>query len=357
MNSADDGIIYASVPVQLIQYEDGVIVKRGTLETYVRGEKAFAVLQSILDQAAKGAAIDEFASSFPPEERPAVDYILEKLIERRLLVPATDAPEFGAAAETPEDVFYWEFNQDAKLVRAGLRDVRIAIIGVNEIARELVECLAHSGFEAYHVIDYDRLRNLHFYRDDGALDLDRWTGLSPVPVTDWEREVHHRGVDCVVATADHGGMHWLRGWNARCVARRYHFFPVVLYNMIGSVGPLVIPGETACLECLRARQNSNLSHPDAQRAAELVAFESQAVLGYHPLMPRAVAQIAAMELVKFHSRALPFARVGSLIEMDLLTPGLTTRRVLRVPSCPVCGSLQTNAPAGASPLENAMPGR
>ncbi len=354
MNSEGDDVIYRAVPAQLIEYGDGAIIKRGTLETYVRGEGAFQVLQRILEYAADGTTIDKFRDAFDPEERDAVDFILNRLIERRLLVQANDvAAENGS--ETPENIFYWEFNQNAELARARLREVRLAIIGVTEIARELVRCLSDSGFEGYEVVDDDRLRNLLFYRADGELDLDRWNADAPISLAEWESQVQHRGVECIVATADHGGLHWLRRWNERSIVHRRHFFPVVLHNMIGCVGPYVIPGETACFECLRARQNSNLSHPDQQRAAEMVAFESQGVLGYHPLMPRAVAGTAAMELVKFWSGALPFEQVGSLIEVDLLTPGLTTRKVLRIPSCEVCGTMHKFASASASPLENVFP--
>jgi bacteriocin biosynthesis cyclodehydratase domain-containing protein len=357
MSAESNDVLYKAAAVHIFKYEDGAIIKRGTLETYVRGESAFEVLQTIFDQAAKGTTVDEFLGRFPVEDRTAVDQIVHSLIERRLLIPAHDEMEFERATETPENIFYWEFNQNAESVRARLREMRIVIVGVNEISRELVSCLTHSGFEDYQVVDYERLRNRHFYRDDGELDMDRWSEVVPTSLSEWETAVQHTGVACVVATADHGGLHWLRSWNDRCLAHRQHFFPVVLQNLIGYVGPYVIPGETACFECLRARQNANLSRPDQQRASEMVAFESQDVLGYHPLMPRAVAQTAAMELVKFCSGVLPFARVGSLIEVDLMTPALTTRKVLRIPSCPVCGSMHRYAPASTSPIEKVMPGR
>jgi bacteriocin biosynthesis cyclodehydratase domain-containing protein len=355
MSSERVETVYKVVPVHLIKLEDGTILKRGTLETYVRGEMAFEVLHSVLANAAEGATIEELLAGFGQEDRSVVDQILHQLIARRLMIRANDTGGFETGSETAENIFYWEFGQDAESVRARLREVRIAIIGVNEIARELAQCLSVSGFEDPLVVDCDRLRSRRFYLDDGGLDVDSWTGAVPISESEWERQEQHRNTECVVATSDHGGLHWLRRWNARGVARRQHFFPVTMQNLTGCVGPYVIPGETACFECVRARQNSNLSRPDHQRAAEKVAFECQDVLGYHPLMPRVVAHAAAMELVKFWSRALPFAQAGSLIEIDLLTPRLTTRKVLRIPSCPVCGGLYRHAPTSASPSESMMP--
>ncbi|SRR6266487_5755254 len=348
MTFEPDTQIFKALPSHLIPFEDGVIIKRGTLQTRVRGERALEVLQRLLERADRGASLDELRAEFPPEDRVAVDCLLDQLVARRLLVPVGDPEEDESRQETPEQIFFWEFGQDAEEVRARLRDVRIAVVGVNEISKELVRCLALGGIEQCHVVDYTLFRNTRLFHDDGELDADHWPAVETVALREWGEIVQGSGVDCVVATADHGGTHWMRQWNQMCVASGRAFFPVALRNLIGYIGPYVIPGETACFECLHARQNSNLSDPVAQRAAEAVAFESQAVMSFHPVMPCVVAQVAAMELIKVFSRALPFIHVGSLVEVDLLTPGLTTRKVLRIPSCPVCRSLQRQAPASAS---------
>jgi thiazole/oxazole-forming peptide maturase SagC family component len=125
--------------------------------------------------------------------------------------------------------------------------------------------------------------------------------------------------------------------------------------MIGYIGPYIIPGETACYECLRARQNSHLANSEQERAFELVAFESQDVVGFHPAMPGAVAHVAAMELIKLFSHTLPFRNVASLIEFNLLVPRLTNRKVLRIPTCAVCRTLQMHAATSVDTNE-AMPG-
>ena len=93
------------------------------------------------------------------------------------------------------------------------------------------------------------------------------------------------GLDCVVATADFSGQQLLRHWNSWCVNRGCTFLPVMLDKGIGCVGPLVVPGETACYECLRARENSNLEDPETRRAAEnLVAVvrRSDSMVSSHP---------------------------------------------------------------------------
>src|SRR5262249_10319169 len=149
---------------------------------------------------------------------------------------------------------------------------------------------------------------------------------------------------CIVATSDFGGLTSMRQWNEFCVTRNIHFFPVVLQNLVGYVGPLVVPGETPCFECVRARQNANIEDPTTRAAAEPHAFSSQHVIGFHPSMATILGDIAAVELGKFYGGWLASESVGSLIVVRLLVPSVTTHRVLKIPRCPVCSDLNKRAP-------------
>src|SRR4030095_15410089 len=115
--SDTSGIVYRAVPVQLIAEPDGVIIKRGTLATHVGGARAFEVVQTIFDRAAQGALIEDFREPFEDNDHAVIDNIVGILITRRLLMPAEDASEYLQGQETPETIFYWEFNQSAELVR------------------------------------------------------------------------------------------------------------------------------------------------------------------------------------------------------------------------------------------------
>jgi thiazole/oxazole-forming peptide maturase SagC family component len=113
--------------------------------------------------------------------------------------------------------------------------------------------------------------------------------------------------------------------------------------MVGYIGPLVIPGDTACLECLRARQNACLTNATERRVAERGAFDGQRVTAYHPAMVGMVAEAAAFELIRFYA-ALPQWKVGRLIELNLLSTAMAHRKVLKAPRCPVCSSLHAGVP-------------
>jgi hypothetical protein len=56
-------------------------------------------------------------------------------------------------------------------------------------------------------------------------------------------------------------------------------------------------------------------------------------------MASVLGDIAAIELTKFYSRALPLWRVGVVMEVNLLAGRIDARKVLRVPRCGACSNL------------------
>ena len=114
---------------------------------------------------------------------------------------------------------------------------------------------------------------------------------------------------------------------------------------------LFVPRETACYECLIGRENANLEKPDGEKALRAGAFRSRGYAGFHPAMASVLGDFAAMELIKFTTDVIPW-RIGALFEVNLLSPELTTRRVLKLPRCAVCG-VQERHP-GTSALARAL---
>lgn len=158
----------------------------------------------------------------------------------------------------------------------------------------------------------------------------------PIPA-----DLAHHDYECMIATSDFGYSPALRDWNRFCVQGGRRFFPVLLQNMVGHVGPLVVPHETACFECFLARRDSHLEKPELHRAVDAESFEGQRVSGFHPTMTSIVAELAAFELIKSHTRGLPFL-VGTYIEVSLLAPRMIPRKVLKIPRCLVCSPLHTH---------------
>ncbi|GAA4971182.1 TOMM precursor leader peptide-binding protein [Pseudonocardia tropica] len=326
--------------VQLVDVDDGVLVKRGRVEFRVSGARAAQVLQLLLVTAVGGATRTELCAPFAGPDRAAVDRLIGELERRRILVPPEEAP--GAATDSPEtenDLFVWHFGETVDSLADRLVARRITIMGVNAVSHRIATALIDGSVPGVEVVDYPLLANLRMFDDRGALDTTRWTaGITPVPYDRWRPDDDPDRPVTLIATTDFGGLRMLRWWNEQAVAHNWHFLPVALRDLIGYVGPFVVPGETACYECLRARQNSHLADPPLHRATEEHAFEGQAATGFHPAMASILGDIAALEMVKFYGGWPGPRLVGSLVEVNLLATTMASRRVLRIPRCAVCGN-------------------
>jgi thiazole/oxazole-forming peptide maturase SagC family component len=209
-----------------------------------------------------------------------------------------------------------------------------------------VRSLTAGGATNVEVVDYQLLCNLRLFDDNGSVLPNEWPAPLPQPRSyrEWIEELDPSASTCIVGTSDFGGAQLLRPWNRFCVERGCHFLPVLLQDLIGYVGPLVVPRETACFECARARQNSLMPNPAEARLLEQVAFEGQGVNGFHPAMAWIVGDIAAVELTKIYGGFVPRNGLGKLIEINLLGPQLTEHRVLKLPRCEVCSKAHQQSP-------------
>jgi bacteriocin biosynthesis cyclodehydratase domain-containing protein len=297
-----------------------------------------------------GIRLDELKAETDPARHAALTALIETLRSERLIV-AVD----GDAADWPEqreDVFYWNHKADRAAVAANLATVELAVFGVNHIALPLLGNLRSVGFRRLTLVDHPGLRNLDFY-DEGALRTEIAGALSirPQPFEEWTAAGGK--ADCYVVCSDFGGSALMRDWNRTAVAGNIVLYPIVLQDEVASLGPLVVPGEGPCFECLWLRQSANLDAGGRERADESHAFFGQHVTGFLQPMARIAADIAAVDLLKYFSRALPGGRAGRVIEVDLMTPSLRTRTVLKAPRCPVCaltvGPPEDAAAAGGTP--------
>lgn len=332
------------LPVQWISTSDGVVLVRGCTEVRIAGERAAAAAQVVLGAAAgEGVTREELRELFAAPDRPAIDTLVEQLLARNILVAGDGLPAPNRP-ETNQEIFYWHFGQTPELVTGRLNAKRIVIIGVNYISRQLLTSLAASGVTEVPVIDYEVLRNIHFFDEQGALLEHQWPASlkRPLSYAEWAEGLDPQGLDCLVATSDFGGLHFMGPWNEFCVTHKRPFLPVVLDRMVGYLGPLVIPGETACYQCLRAREDSCTMDPVNHRITEPMAYHRQAVVGFHPAMAAVLGEMANLELTRIFGDAM-VARAGRLVRVDLLGSEMTSRRVLKIPRCPVCSPIMRHS--------------
>lgn len=337
------------LPLQFIEINGEIVLQRGATKIQFKGGEIKGLLRHILSATAKsGLTLKELLSRFNPHNQKIVESIVNRLSEVNF-IQADDTKSSGAnTKESHLDIFFWQFGEkNAIQALKRLNEHYITILGVNFISRQLVSTLGTIGIKNLKVVDDPLLRNVRLYDDLGYLRTDLWPGtiIQPEEFTAWS-ENSSDSFDCLVITSDFGGQKMIREWNKFCYRQHKHFLPILLQNCIGYVGPLVIPNETACYECLFARTNSHLSEEEVLfrlTETEDFAFNGQITSAFHPSMASILGDIAALELTKHYSKFLPMAIVGSLIECNLMSNELTTRRVLKLPRCKVCSPMNIHS--------------
>jgi bacteriocin biosynthesis cyclodehydratase domain-containing protein len=323
----------------VIERETGVVLRRGRSQILIGGDRAIETVQTLIEMMrGDGATIGEVCSRFAAPDQDAIVEFVEQLSARNFLVPA-GSDLIPVDREGPLDVFYWHVGASAAEVNRRLNEVRIAIVGVNHVSQQLARSLKAGGASNFEVIDYPLLRNVSFVDDEGRICRPHWSAVDPVPFDGWQAGLNAGSFDCLVATSDFGGLRSMERWNRVCLEFGRHFLPVVLQDLVGYVGPFVVPGETACFECFTARMASNRQRQDIEFPSEEMAFDGQRLAGLHPSMASVIGDIAVIELTKFYSGLLPFVRVGSVTEVNLLAMRVESRKVLRAPRCPACSTL------------------
>ncbi len=336
----DDGIPgvrqahYSLLGLQAVPHDGGVVVRRGKTRLLLSGEKAAEMLDLLVARSAEGAGVDldNLKAGLDPSDHESLSAVVETLRAARLLVPAHEV----VSGERRDDVFYWNHGTTAAATIANLERVDLAIFGVNHVSLPLLGNLRSCGFRRLTLVDHPALRNLDFFDDGQTLRPEIAGAMSVKPRSVKEWEARTRPSDCQIVCSDFGGSALMRDWNRACVAANTLFYPIVLEDEVARLGPLVIPGEGPCFECLCLRQDANFDEPERQRATEAHAFFGRTVSGYLQPMARVAADIAAIELLKFFGRTLSDGAAGRLVEADLMAPALRTRTVLKVPRCPVC---------------------
>lgn len=328
-----------SLPCAMRETAEGVILRRGRTTIEVGGGDAAAIVGALLRlTSAEPVRLRDILEGFAEPERPAIKDFLQELLQRRLMVPATEM-DAAMGAETPEGLFFWQFDLDSRAAGARLADYRVDLVGINAVSLRLLPALVSLGVRPRQVIDHPLLRDPDLF--DGAgrpvglpadLEVRRSDRLSLVPATP----------DMVIVAAIGTAWSALRSMNEECVHHRVPLLPVLLQGMVGRVGPIVVPHETACLECARARENSNLGDMAAVRRAEFETDLAAQTEGYLRPMAGILGDVAAMELARFILR-IPKMRVGSQVEVNLLTSRMEPRPVLKVPRCRVCSSATEHA--------------
>lgn len=280
---------------------------------------------------------------------------LTSLHDMRLLEDAADdiAPvDTILAARESQRTLFSHLTSDPSSALTALAKAKVVIFGDGAVSSSLSEMLITSGVGQVRTpaITDVLLPGAEQARPPeavGARSAD-FAAFSDAPVPrrkSPDLSMLVKDVSVVVAAFDHPNPDLLEAINSACLGQTVQLLPVVLAGWEGHLGPVCIPGQTACIRCADLRAKANLSHyqqyllyEDAMRLRP-----GERPFGRFPHFPGVLAGLAATEVTKIITYCYPPATYGRVVVVDLLMSQSEAHDVLRVPRCPACGRMDRRA--------------
>ena len=141
----------------------------------------------------------------------------------------------------------------------------------------------------------------------------------------------------------------LEAFGRRVYERRLTWLVVKPHGVIPLMGPLFVPEETGCVECLldRVRGHNRLEVREKERKGEGQSLRLSAGHTTHSL--EVVAGLLATELEKLAAGGRS-ALVGAVLTLDFRTLELTRHPLVKRPQCPVCGTIHRTGVMSEGPV-------
>jgi len=312
---------------------------------------------------------------------PSVLALLDVLEEHGLLETVTE-PEDVSEGERwrGQEEYLRKWTDQPVEATKRLRGARVLIVGLEPWGVVAAAELAAAGSGAIHLLDDGEVTpdDLLSVRMWGTHDLgkprtlalmENLAGTSPwcritsgTPSLTAERtlQISGAGWDLIVGALTQDDASLLYS-----LARFAHDAGIMsmsghLEGLDAVVGPIVVPGQTACWNCWRLRQLANEEHPQAAHALQTSLLSHRPTprtRTYLAPMPSLLGHLLAMEATKLISRYTPSGLVGRLLVQNLVTLETTIHTAVRMPWCEVCGGaggggILPGGPVVGAPDEN-----
>jgi bacteriocin biosynthesis cyclodehydratase domain-containing protein len=279
--------------------EHGVVLSYGASVLQFEGAASTRLLPRLLPLLDGTRRVDEVVACLGEPIRPAIEHALALLHEHRLLTE----PAPAGLAENPR--------RAAELLAATDPLDRSAAGAAERLAAAAVRLLGETPLR------------------EAVAGLLAASGVGTVSPLAWDESPT---ADLVVAAPSGEELPRLRRWNARAIATRTPWLQLLPFDgLIAAVGPLFVPGDTACHECYLLR-----------RAANLSSLEHRAGRVEHGLYPTAPALDAVVAGLAVGLASRWLALRDTLVPSVVLAvepapePGWSRHVLHRVPRCPAC---------------------
>ncbi len=291
--------------------------------------------------------------------RESIIGLLHRLAQRHVVKEYVEEHQHHPGMSNSQKLYYSQFTPQPGARLTCLSNARVAVLGLGPLGVSVATSLGRSGVGAIHVSDSlpvtgdDVLlsgfssEDMGITREKAFLDNARKAlpgiQLEALPDTPFERGKY----DYLVVCLEKYRPDILERINTLSLKSGTPFTWCCLDCHHGTIGPTVLPRETACFRCYTTRVRANADHPE-----ELQAFETQlreqgnpAEFGYLPSHIQLLAGFASLEVVKDLSGLTPPLTYNAQLEINLLSMEFTLHPVLKLPRCSACGRhLSAGAP-------------
>jgi len=237
-------------------------------------------------------------------------------------------------------------------VQRRLGEARVTLIGLGGFGSHVLGALAAMGVGNIRIVDHDVVeitnlarKTIYTSQDLGRLKVQaareyvrsqnpgiRVDGIEKQITSEQDVVSLVPGSDLVIFLADsprHKIFHWM---NEACFETGIPtlFSLGVTMNLV-RVGPLVIPGKTACFACALPDQGLDFEHPLARR------HNARAVHGVIVPYVMSAAGFLGMEALRFLGGIDDLPLMGRVMTMNMHTFATDVRDVKSRTGCPICG--------------------
>ena len=286
--------------------EHGVVFRYGTSVLELHGAAATRLLPRLLPLLDGTRRIDDIVACLGEPIRPAIEHALAVLRERRVLTEGAPRSLTGGRARAAELLAATDpLDRAVGAAAARLDGSHIVLLGSAPVADTVAGLLAESGV--------------------GTVDRGDWDDL-------------HTG-DLVLAAPDHEELPRLRTLNERALAEGTTWLQLLPFDgLIAAVGPLFVPGETACHECYLRRRAANLSsRPFKPDCVERGGFPTA------PALDAVLAGLAVTAALRWLALADGFVPGVVIAVEQVPEPAVSHHLLYRVPRCPACSPASRRA--------------
>ena len=287
----------------LVEEDGRLLLEHGQTVVVLEGAAVTAFLPALLPLLDGTRSRDDLVARLGVAARRAVDLALETLSSHGLLV---EGPDVSRGMNGAVHALAAAFNVAPGVVTERLGQAVVGVVGSSQVGSEVVGLLRASGV--------------------GGVSAEGWNSDA------------HADLFVVCAGPDERGE--LDAWNRSANERGARWLLVSPYDgRFAGIGPLVVPGESCCHECVVRRRSSNSEYGEHFRALDAAPLAAKADPAFQALVGALAAHLA-LRWIGGRDTTLPGVLFAVSARPEL---SVSLHAVLRVPRCPVCSHSERTA--------------